>query len=100
MGLGSLEILLILVIAMVVAASERLLELARSLGQVFTGNRKLNAVDWRALLFTLIVTAGGFTLIVLERKERITDKQLLVAFSVLSVWALTWWFCFGNRKED
>lgn len=100
MGLDTAEIILILVLAVVMFGSEKVRELARNLGQAVTGKRKLSAAAWRALLFTVVVTASGFTLIFLERKGRITDKQLLVAFGVLSVWALAWWLCFGNRNED
>jgi hypothetical protein len=100
MGLGGLEIILILVIALVVLSSDQLLTLGRGLLEVITGKRKLNTVDWRTVLFTIVVTASGFTIIFLERKGRLTDEQLLVAFGVLSVWALTWWFCFGIRRED
>ena len=100
MGLDTAEIILILVLALGMFGSEKVRELARNLGQAVIGKRKLSVETWRALLFTVVVTASGFTLIFLERKGRITDNQLLVALGVLSVWALTWWFCFGDRKGD
>lgn len=68
--------------------------------EVVTGKRKLNTVDWRTMLFTLFVTAGLFTLVYLQRKNHLTDQQMLTALGVLIVWALTWWLCFGIRKED
>lgn len=100
MGLGVLEIILILVVAVAIFLSESGLAAARSLLEVVTGKRKLNTVDWRMGLFTLFVTASLFTLIYLQRKKNLTDQQMLTALGVLCVWALTWWFCFGIRKED
>lgn len=100
MGLGGLEIIIILVIVFVVFSSDQLLALGRGLLEVLAGKRKLNTVDWPAVLFTVVVTAGFITLVYLQRKGSLTDQQMLTALGVLSVWALTWLFCFGIRKED
>lgn len=91
---------MILVIAAVVFFSEQGLAAGRSFREVITGKRKLNTVDWRMGLFTLFVTASLFALLYLQRKGYLTDQQMLTALGVLSVWALTWWFCFGLRRED
>lgn len=100
MGLGGLEIIIILVIVLVVFSSDQLLGLGRGLLEVLTGKRKLNTVDWQTGLFTLFVTASLSVLIYLQRKGSLTDQQMLTALGVLSVWAATWWLCFGNRTED
>lgn len=100
MGLGGFVILLILVIALVLFSSDQLLALGRGLIEILAGKRKLNTVDWRMVLFALFVTASLLTLVYLQRKGYFTDQQMLTALGVLSVWALTWWLCFGHRTED
>lgn len=90
---------MILVIAVVVFFSEQGLAAGRSLRAVVTGKRKLNTVDWRTVLFTLVITASGVALIYLQRKSYLTGQQMLTALGVLSVWALTWWLLFGRAPH-
>jgi hypothetical protein len=100
MGLGLLDVLLILVIVGVVFTPARLRELGRNLLLIVHGEHSFNRRERRMLNLALLFVSGMVILCALEFAALITAKQSAIALSVWVIGLLTGWFCLFGGKED
>jgi len=93
------EYTLILLIGLLVFGPKNWLKLFQDLRQSPAGQASAGARDRRLLGLAVLLLLVQVTLFALEKAAVITSEQNSIALSVLIIWLIVGWLCFGKGKD-
>ena len=93
------ETALILLIGLLVFGPQRWSELFQSLRQFSTSQARPTTRQRSLLGLALLLLLGQLTFFALEKADVITPEQNSITLSVLIVWLIVGWLCFGKGRD-